>query len=129
MDRQASALRVLIVDQSKIFTRSATRFLADFANLAGIDSIQSLQDMGAPARGTPDLIFVEWQLAASFGWSSGMRAQRSPVQPRIFLIAQDDYPEYHSTAQLWGADGFVPKAEFAIRMLSLLATQRRETTI
>ena len=126
MDRQDSAIRVLIVDQSKIFTRSATRFLSDFANLAEIDSIQSLQDMTAQARVRPDLIFVEWQLAASLGWSSGMKTLRNRNEPRIFLIAQDYYPEYHSTAQRWGADGFVPKAEFAVRMLSLIATQRRE---
>ncbi len=113
MESAERAVRVLIVDTHPLFLRSATRYLVDIAHLEIVACVESFQDLSPEVHS--DLILIDWQVAAD-GQFGSMAHRAGACSGSVFLLAQDDYPEYHRVAQQMGADGYLPRAEFASRI-------------
>lgn len=107
-------LRVLLVDDSESFLKSASDFLSCDPRLRIVGSAMNGRDGVAMAeRLAPDLVLVDLAMPELDGLAATGLMRSLPAPPRVFLITLLDSSAYRSRADSVGALALISKANFA----------------
>jgi DNA-binding NarL/FixJ family response regulator len=116
-----ASVRVLLVDDSPEFVRSAIRLLSADPRLEILGVATTGGDaVTHAARTRPDVVLMDLRLPGIDGLEATRRIKRLPDAPKVVITTLHDNAEYHAAAAAVGADGFVPKTAFAQHLLPLL---------
>jgi NarL family two-component system response regulator LiaR len=118
---QAAQLRVLLVDDSPEFVRSALRTLALDAEVvvvgcatSGRQALEMVPDL------EPDVVLMDLAMPEMNGLEATKRIKTLADPPRVVILTLYDDPAYREAAQAAGADAFVAKADWSRRMPSTI---------
>ena len=115
------ALRVLLVDDSDAFRRSAGRYLSHQGNceLVGTASSgnEALQKVAALH---PDLVLLGVVMPDMDGLEVARRLRSQSSPPRVVMVTTQDDALDRKSAREAGADGFITKSNFALQIIELL---------
>jgi DNA-binding NarL/FixJ family response regulator len=105
-------LRVLIVDDSRVFLRSLHRLLASLPGTEVVGEATSARDaMGMVDHLSPDLVLLDVTMPDMDGLEATRQLRTRRARPRIVVMSIHDLPEYRDAAQTAGADAFVSKLD------------------
>ena len=113
--------RILLVDDSPHFIESAKRFLADELGINVVGSaLSGAVALEQIAQLRPDLVLMDVAMPGMDGLETTQRIKAHTDPPKVIILTLYDTPKYREAAQLAGADGFVPKADFGEKLLPLI---------
>ena len=116
-------IKVLLVDDSAQFRRSAISFLAHCSSVEVIGSATSGKDAIKKAQElAPDLVLMDIAIPGMNGIEATQRIKAKPGGPKIIILTIHDDAEYRSAVKDAGADGFVRKSNLLTHLLPLLDT-------
>jgi CheY-like chemotaxis protein len=122
-------IAVVIVDDSAEFVRAACAWLESQAatRLAGTAS-GGREAVLAVERFAPDLVLMDVFMLDMDGFETTRRIKNRPGAPVVILFSVSDGSAMEQEARAAGADGFLPKSEFASRLPALMRelTDREE---
>jgi len=120
-------LRILLVDDNTQFLDVAARTLAAVPSievvgraLSGRDALEQVFQL------QPDLVLMDLAMPNMNGLEATRHIKARSDAPRVIMLTLHDGPEYRAAAQAVGADDFVSKAEFHVRVLPLIHALRDE---
>jgi DNA-binding NarL/FixJ family response regulator len=106
-------LRVLIVEDNKIFREALKRRLDDnFQPIVVEEAASSEEALEEIRRGSPHLIFMDVRLPGMNGLQLTQKVKRDSPDIRIAILTDYDLPEYREAARQFGADSFFVKSSF-----------------
>jgi DNA-binding NarL/FixJ family response regulator len=106
-------LRVLIVEDNKIFREALKRRLDDnFQPIVVEEAASSEEALEEIHRGSPHLIFMDVRLPGMNGLQLTQKVKRDSPGIRIAILTDYDLPEYREAARQFGADRFFVKSSF-----------------
>jgi CheY-like chemotaxis protein len=119
--RLMSALRVLLVDDSPAFLKTAKQFLTDFCGAvvigcasSGEEAIEMVEEL------SPQLVLMDLVMEGIGGLEAAQRIKRRDNAPPVVLVSLNACAEYRNIADSLGIDGFVSKTEFTVQIPRLL---------
>lgn len=113
--------RILLVDDSPEFLRSAQRFLACDQQLQIVGYAPSgLVALEQVAQLQPDMVLIDMMMPQMNGLEATRRIKQQAESPYVIVLTQDDTDDYRNAALAAGADGLVAKAEFGVQVLPLI---------
>lgn len=121
-------IRVLLVDDSPEFLKSACGFLALQPSLqvvggasSGAEALKQIQAL------TPDLVLMDWAMPEMSGVETArlIKAQKDP--PRVIMLTMYDLPHYRTAAKIAGTDGFITKLDWSRQLMPLVQQLFAET--
>lgn len=116
-----SILRILLVDDSQVFLRSITRFLAMDARLEVVGGVLSGEEaINCVLRSRPDLVLMDLAMARINGLEATRLIKAQPNPPYIIILTLNGSSEYCAASVAAGADGFVVKSEIGTALLPLI---------
>jgi DNA-binding NarL/FixJ family response regulator len=126
----ATALRILLVDDSRVFLHAATCALALDPRLAIVGQASSGEHALAlvPAV-APDVVLMDVAMPGMNGFEATRQIKAQPNPPRVFVLTSHDLAHYRTAAEAAGADYFVNKADFGTELLPLIDNVLAERTI
>jgi DNA-binding NarL/FixJ family response regulator len=114
-------IRVVLIDDNPSFLDSAARFVAHHPRVLvvgraqnGPDGVRLAKELGV------DLVFVDLMMPNVSGLDVTREITHLPKPPRVAIVTMQDDPESRRSAFETGADGFIPKAEFAESAFDLI---------
>lgn len=114
-------IRVLLVDDSPEFLKSACGFLALQPSLQVVGSASSgaeaLKQIQALA---PDLVLMDWAMPEMSGVETARLIKAQEDAPRVIILTMYDLPYYRTAAKIAGADGFITKLEWSKQLMPLI---------
>lgn len=120
------SLRVLIVDDSAVFREAAQNLIDSLHLVASVECAGSgMEALTRAAEIHPDLVLMDIMMPGMNGLEA-MRVLRDRVPaPHMYAVTLHDSPEFCAAAVNSGADGLIPKREFAERISGLIAQLER----
>jgi DNA-binding NarL/FixJ family response regulator len=116
-----TAFRILLVDNSPDFLRSAARFLASDPQVVIVGQAESGHDaLNRIARLHPDLVLIDISMPHMNGLEATRFIKARPDAPRVVVLTNYDTVDYRAAATAAGADGFIAKSEFSTQVFPLL---------
>jgi two-component system response regulator NreC len=116
-----SALTLLIVDDNSFFTRVATRFLTQIADLEVVGSATNVDEaLVKAAELRPEAVLVDLNLHQSSGLALIPQLRQMMPLVKIVVLTLWDSDIYRQAAMAAGADDFVPKAQLTTGLLPAL---------
>ena len=114
-------IAVVIVDDSAEFVSAACAWLESQAatRLAGTAS-GGREAVMAVERFAPDLVLMDVFMPDMDGFETTRRIKSRPGAPVVILFSVSDGSAMEQEARAAGADGFLPKSEFASRLPALM---------
>jgi DNA-binding NarL/FixJ family response regulator len=116
-----SKLRVLLVDDSKVFLDLEERWLSQDARIeivgratSGEEAIEHVQ------RLAPDLVVMDVTMQDMTGLQAAERIKAQGGVARIVLLTVEISEEFKQSAQALGVDGYLAKAQLSTKLLPLL---------
>jgi DNA-binding NarL/FixJ family response regulator len=114
-------IRVVLIDDNPSFLDSAARFVAHHPRVlvvgraqSGVEGVRLARELGV------DLVFVDLVMPDVNGLDVTREITHLPKPPRVAIVTMHDDPEFRRSALERGADGFIPKAEFAEAAFDLI---------
>jgi DNA-binding NarL/FixJ family response regulator len=114
-------IRVVLIDDNPSFLDSAARFVAHHPRVQvvgrasnGAEGVRLTKELGV------DLVFVDLVMPDESGLDVTREITHLPKPPRVAIVTMHDDPEFRRSAIQTGADGFIPKAEFAESAFGLI---------
>ncbi|MFO7602344.1 MAG: EAL domain-containing protein [Gammaproteobacteria bacterium] len=122
---------VLMVDDSAEFIATATRLLAQHADIELVGTARSATEAFQKIETLhPDLVLMDIVMPDMNGIEATRHIKRRDHAPRVVMLTLHDNTEYRYYAQLAGADGFIAKQDLATALgpqLEQLLRQAPET--
>ncbi|MFP4435794.1 MAG: response regulator transcription factor [Chloroflexaceae bacterium] len=116
-----TAFRILLVDNSPDFLRSAARFLAADPQVVIVGQAESGHDaLNQIARLHPDLVLIDISMPHMNGLEATRFIKARPDAPRVVVLTNYDTVDYRAAATAAGADGFIAKSEFSTQVFSVI---------
>ncbi|MDF5733357.1 MAG: response regulator transcription factor [Rhizonema sp. PD38] len=116
-----STLRILLVDDSYVFLRSITRFLAIDARLEIVGCVLSAEEaIHSILRSRPDLVLMDLSMGRINGLEATRVIKAQPNPPYVVILTLNASSEYCAASVAVGADGFVAKSEIGTALLPLI---------
>jgi DNA-binding NarL/FixJ family response regulator len=114
-------IRVFLVDDSDAFRRSAGLYLArqPSCELVGVASSGDEALARVPVL-HPDLVLLDIAMPGTNGLEVARRLKSQPSAPHVVMVTIHDDASYRVAAREAGADGFIAKSDFTLRVLDLL---------
>ena len=113
-------IRVLLVDDSPEFLRSAADFLSLHPRVQVVGCAQSgSEGVGLAHQLSPDLVLMDLVMPGMNGLQATREIKAQPV-PRVVIVTLHDNAEYRRAASAAGADGFVSKEQFGDTVLAVI---------
>ncbi len=110
---QKAATRVLLVDDSPEFLRSAQRVVASQPGVEVIGVAQSGAEALAKVTALrPDVVLMDVVMPVMNGFEATRRLKQVSDAPFVIIVTMHDGPEHAEAARAAGADGFVAKSDF-----------------
>ena len=107
-------LNVLLVDDNSQFLKAARDLVAVLPCVAGIECANSgAEALEQASQSRPDLVLTDIVMPGMSGFEVIRKLRASDAPPRIVAVTLHESAEYRAAAQRCGADGLVPKREFA----------------
>lgn len=114
-------LKILLVDDNRAFLKSASEFLSKYANVEIVGRATSGAEGVRLARAVaPDLVFLDLAMPGMNGIEVAQRLKASPAPPHVVILTLQKGLAYRAAALEAGADGFIPKDDFADSIPQLL---------
>jgi DNA-binding NarL/FixJ family response regulator len=111
-------VRVLLVDDNAEFLKSAMHLLALQPLLQVVGSATSgMEALDQSALLRPDLILMDWAMPGMNGLEAMHLIQARPNAPRVVMLTLLDLPQYRAAAMAAGADGFLAKSEWSVKLM------------
>ena len=118
---EATALRILLVDDSLVFLHAATCALALDPRLAIVGKAASGdQALALVPEVEPDVVLMDVAMPGMNGFEATRQIKAQPHPPRVFVLTSHDLAHYRTAAEAAGADSFVNKADFGSELLPLI---------
>lgn len=118
-----ASFRILLVDDSPDFLKSAARFLAIDPQVMVVGYALSVHDaLEHMSQLCPDLVLMDIAMPHMNGLEATRSIKAQPGAPRVVILTQYDTAAYRAAALAVGADGFIPKSEFGVQVLPLIRT-------
>ncbi len=106
-------LRVLIVEDNRIFREAFKKGLVDYFPSMVIDEAGNADEALQKIKGgPPDLIFMDIRLAGINGLQLTQKIKKDIPDINIAILTDYDLPEYRQAAVQYGADRFFVKNSF-----------------
>lgn len=114
-------IRLLLVDDSEVFCRSARNFLADHADfeVCGVASSVS-EALTLVGSEVPDVVIMDIDMPQHSGLDGARLLKALPAPPGIILISLTGPPETVNVALAAGADGFVAKSSIGVELVPMI---------
>jgi DNA-binding NarL/FixJ family response regulator len=115
-------LRVLVVDDNPLFLGAARNLLAGLSEVGCAEYVNSgAEALAKAAEFRPDVVLMDIMMPGINGLEA-MRVLRDRVPaPSMYAVTLHDAPEFCAAALKSGADGLIPKREFAETIPGLMA--------
>ncbi len=114
-------IRVLLVDDSPDFLKSAGRFLSLQPSLQVVGSATSGKEaLKQIPQLAPHLVLLDWAMPEMSGLEALRRIKARESPPRVVMLTLYDIVQYRRAAQLAGADGFLCKTEWSAQLMPLV---------
>jgi CheY-like chemotaxis protein len=114
-------IRILLTDDSTVFLKSASSFLAGDPQLEVVGLAHSGQEsLRLVVQLRPDLVLMDIKMPEMTGLEATRRIKEFPDAPRVIIVTLYDTPTYRAAAEEVRADGFIAKAEFTEQILPLI---------
>jgi DNA-binding NarL/FixJ family response regulator len=114
-------IRILLVDDSPGFLKSAARFLSAEPRIEVAGQALSSRDaLEQVISLRPDLVLIDVAMPGMNGLEATRRIKAQSDAPQVIILTMHDNPEYRAEARIAGADGFVSKSEFGSQLLPLI---------
>lgn len=124
-----SKLRILLVDDNPGFLKTASQFLSQHSGVevvgraeSGPEAIRKVKELA------PDLVLMDLRMPQMNGIEATRRIKAQPNSPRVIILTLQHGLDYTLAAQEAGADGLIPKDDFA-KSLPPLVTSYTSTLI
>jgi DNA-binding NarL/FixJ family response regulator len=115
-------MKVLLVDDSPFFLKAATRFLSELDGVAAIATAGNGADaLHAVARERPDLVLMDINMPGMSGLAAVGRIKAVEPGVRIVVVSLNESQDFRAAAEAAGADGYIPKRDFAAGIVALFA--------
>lgn len=115
-------MKVLLVDDSPYFLKAATRFLSELDGVAAIATAGNGDDaLHAVLRERPDLVLMDINMPGMSGLAAVRRIKAVEPGVRIVVVSLNESQDFRAAAEAAGADGYIPKREFAAGIVALFA--------
>jgi DNA-binding NarL/FixJ family response regulator len=107
----AQALRVLLVEDSKVLTERLTEAIRQIADVELVGTADSEAGALAAFKSEPvDVIILDLHLKQGTGFGVMRALAAAHQKPRIIVLTNYDLPEYKNAAIALGATHFLDKA-------------------
>src|SRR5688572_10315045 len=114
-------MRILLVDDNMLFAASAQRFLSTFDSVevvavarGGREALDHLE------RQRADMVLMDLNMHGMNGLEATRRIKALDPGIRIIVVSLDDTEEFRSAATNAGAENFVSKQDFVMRLPALI---------
>lgn len=105
------ALRVLLVEDSKVLTERLTEAIGQVADVELVGTVDSEAEALAAVKREPvDVIILDLHLRQGTGFGVMRALATAQQKPRIIVLTNYDLPEYKNAAIALGATHFLDKA-------------------
>ncbi len=111
-------MRVLLADMNQEVRSALNVLLQESVGPQLVDEAGNDEELRKQSENAPDLLILDWGLAAGEVFRSGPRPR--PGDPSTRLIVLSSNPEDRQDALRSGADYFISKAEPPERLLQIL---------
>jgi DNA-binding NarL/FixJ family response regulator len=122
--RRASApasIRVLLVDDSKVFLDLEERWLSQDPRVEIVGRATSGQEaIDQVQRLAPDIVVMDVTMQDMTGLQAAERIKAQRRDLRIVLLTVEISNEFKTAAQALGVDGYLAKAQLSTKLLPLL---------
>jgi DNA-binding NarL/FixJ family response regulator len=122
-------IRILLVDDSKIFLDFAAGFLSDHENLIVVGTAQNGNEALSLAENLhPDVVLLDFNMPGLSGIETTPCLRRILPGAGMIMISFQNSDTYKEAALLAGADDFIPKETLAYALIPAIqrASQRSE---
>ena len=120
-DNTNKLIRMLLVDDSPGFIKSAAGFLAVESSLEIVGTARSGEEaLQQVDRLHPDVVLMDIAMPGMGGLEATRRLKGRSDAPCIIVLTLHDTPEYRTRAATEGADGFIAKSDFGAQLLPLI---------
>lgn len=111
-------IRILLTDDSPIFLKAASSFLAGYPKLEVVGQARSGEEgVRLVTELQPDLVLMDFEMSGMNGLEATRRIKKLPDAPRVLIVTLYDNATYRATAMAVGADGFISKPDFTEQVL------------
>jgi DNA-binding NarL/FixJ family response regulator len=119
--KSRNPIRILLTDDSLVFRKSASSFLAGDPQLEVVGLAHSGQEsLRLVAELRPDLVLMDLKMPEMNGLEATRRIKEFPDAPRVIIVTLYDTSTYRAAAEEVRADGFIAKADFTEKILPLI---------
>lgn len=117
----APLIRVLLVDDSPSFLRSAARFLSTDPTIEVVgQALSGRAALEQVAALRPDLVLMDVTLPEANGLEVTRCLKAQQGAPRVVMLTLHDNEEYRTAAREAGASGYMPKGQMGEALFSLI---------
>jgi DNA-binding NarL/FixJ family response regulator len=117
----AQSIRVLLVDDSKVFLDLEERWLSQDPRVEIVGRATSGQEaIDQVQRLAPDIVVMDVTMQDMTGLQAAERIKAQRRDQRIVLLTVEISNEFKTAAQALGVDGYLAKAQLSTKLLPLL---------
>lgn len=116
-----TAIRILLVDDSRAFLKAATAFLDGLDGVTVVGRATSAAEgLEQASHSTPDLVLVDAVMPGMSGFDAVNQFKQAAPVPKAVIVTLHNTEAHRAVAARAGADGFIPKDNFVADLPPLL---------
>lgn len=117
------SVRVLLVDDSRMFAKAANRFLDSLAEVGVVAIAESGEEAIARLQACrPDVVLMDIVMPGMSGLTATRLIKQRSDAPKVVILTSHTAPEYRAAAFAAGADGFLSKDDLVTDFAMLVAS-------
>ena len=115
-------MKVLLVDDSPHFLRAASRFLSELDAVVAVATAGNGADaVQAVLADRPELVLIDINMPGMSGLAAVRRIKAVEPDVRVVVVSLNESADFRAAAVAAGADGYIPKRDFATGVMALFA--------